>query len=91
MPRVTITGWMKGCNTIAAIKEIREKAPMPLNEALEVVNRVLRNEQVVVCVPTHAAAQNLLADVPGGLGLLASKDGDSAQPDVPINAKAARR
>ena len=78
MPRVTITGWTKGCNSIAAIKEIREKAPMPLNEALDIVNRVLRNEQVMVPVSTDAAAQSL-ADVLRGLGLFASHDRDSDQ------------
>jgi hypothetical protein len=90
MPEVTITGWTKGCNTVAAIKEIREKAPMPLNEALDVVNRVLRNEQVIVSVSTLAAAQSL-ADVLRGLGLLASPDGDSAKKDVPMQVKAAQR
>jgi hypothetical protein len=75
MPKVAITGWTKGCNTVAAIKEIREKAHMPLNEALEVVNRVLRNEQVMVPVLTSSAAQSL-ADALGGMGLIASSVGD---------------
>jgi hypothetical protein len=90
MPNVTITGWTKGCNTMAAIKEIREQAPLPLNEALDIVNRVLRNEQVVVRVSTHAAAQSL-ADALERFGLLASRDEDSAREDVPRNAKTARR
>jgi len=75
MAKVAISGWTKGCNTVAAIKEIREKARMPLNEALDVVNRVLRNEQVMVPVSTCAAAQSL-ADVLGGLGLIAIRVGD---------------
>jgi hypothetical protein len=69
MSQVVITGWNIGCNTVAAIKEIREKGPMPLNEALAVVNRVLNNEQVVVDVPTPAIAQALVEAL-SGLGLL---------------------
>lgn len=71
MPKVAITGWTKGCNTVAAIKQLREKTSLRLNEALDVVNRVLRNEQVVVAVSTSAEAQ-VLADVLVGLGLRAS-------------------
>ena len=49
MSQVEITGWAKGCNTVSAIKELREKVPMQLNEAHALVNRVLQNERVVVC------------------------------------------
>ena len=75
MPRVSITGWRKGCNTVAAIKELREKVSMPLNETLDLVNRVLRNEQVIVPVSTSAVAQSL-ADVLVGFGLTAGYLGD---------------
>jgi ribosomal protein L7/L12 len=60
MPGVRIGGWKKGCNTVVAIKEIREKAGLPLNEALAFVNRVLANEQITVAVPTVTAAQSLV-------------------------------
>jgi hypothetical protein len=76
MTKVAITGWKKGCNTVAAIKEIREKAPMPLNEALDVVNRVLRDEQVIVPVSTSSAAQ-ALADALGEMGLIARTVGET--------------
>jgi len=56
---VAITGWKKGCNTVAAIKELRERSSIPLNEALALVNRVLGNEQIVVPVSTAAAARAL--------------------------------
>jgi hypothetical protein len=75
MPKVAITGWRKGCNTVAAIKQLREKASLPLNEALDVVNRVLCNEQVMVSVTSAAEAQSLV-DVLVGLGLTASSVGD---------------
>ena len=63
MPTVAITGWTKGCNSVAAIKEIRETALMPINEALDVVNRVLRNEQILVSVPTGMAAESLATEL----------------------------
>jgi len=70
MPKITITGWRKGCNTVAAIKEIREKASIPLNEAAALVNRVLGNEPVVVPVSTIATARALV-DSLEGIGLTA--------------------
>jgi hypothetical protein len=71
MPRVAITGWKRGCNTVAAIKELREQASIPLNEALAIVNRVLGNEQVVVSVSTADTAQ-VLADSLEKIGLIAT-------------------
>ena len=71
MPRVAITGWKKGCNTVAAIKELRQWASLPLNEALALVNRVLGNEQVVVPVSTFTTAQ-ALADSLEKIGLIAT-------------------
>jgi hypothetical protein len=70
MSQVAITGWTKGCNTVSAIKELREKTPMRLNEAHVLVNRVLGNERVVVCVSSPAAAKRL-ADSLNSIGLLA--------------------
>jgi hypothetical protein len=76
MIQLTVTGWVKGCNTVAAIKVLREKAPMPLNEALDLVNRVLNNERVIVpvsaTVNAHALAESL-EDV----GLVLNIDDDS--------------
>ena len=69
MSRVAITGWNRGCNTVAAIKELRERASIPLNEALALVNRVLGNEQVVVPVSIPATAQ-ALADALEKVGLV---------------------
>ncbi len=75
MPKVVITGWTKGCDTVAAIKELRDKATMPLNEALALVNRVLKNEQVEVLVSTPTTAQ-ALADSLERIGLVATGMGD---------------
>lgn len=71
MPEVSITGWRKGCNTVAAIKEIREKALMPLNEALALVNQVLSNQPVTVFVLSLTAAR-ALADSLERVGLAAA-------------------
>jgi hypothetical protein len=60
MSQVEITGWIKGCDTVAAIKELREKASMPLNEAHALINRVLENEHVIVRVPNSTAAEQLV-------------------------------
>jgi hypothetical protein len=71
MPGVAITGWNKGCNTVTAIKAIREKAHISLAEALAIVNRVLNNEHVVVPVSSPDVAQ-ALADALGTMGLIAT-------------------
>ena len=71
MPSVAITGWTKGCNTVLAIKQIREKVAIPLNEALAIVNRVLDNHSVVVDVATSGSAM-ALAESLMELGLVAS-------------------
>lgn len=60
MSQVEITGWIKGCDTVAAIKELREKASMPLNEAHALINRVLENEHVIVRVPNSTDAQQFV-------------------------------
>jgi len=41
MVMIRITGWKPGVNTVHAIKLIRNKAQIPLNEALSLVNDVL--------------------------------------------------
>ena len=69
MPEVYIAGWRKGCNTVAAIKEIRERAALPLDQAHNLVNRVLNNEQVVVPVSSPEVAREL-ADSLSKLGLI---------------------
>lgn len=71
MPQVAITGWTKGCNTVTAIKQMREKASLPLNEAHALMNRVLENERVVVSVSSPAAAKQL-ADSLNCVGLVAA-------------------
>ena len=37
MSQVAITGWTKGCNTVAAIKELREKKFVPGTEKCRVL------------------------------------------------------
>lgn len=59
MPEVHITGWLKGCNTVAAIKEIRQRAAIPLDQALNIMNRVLNDEPVRVPVLSAEVAQEL--------------------------------
>jgi hypothetical protein len=71
MAGVAITGWKRGCNTVAAIKELRDGAGIPLNEALALVNRVLGDEQV----PSPTAAQDL-ADSLEKIGLVATSSRD---------------
>jgi hypothetical protein len=70
MSQVEITGWRKGCDTISAIKELREKAQLPLNDAHALVNRVLANERVVVSIANPVTATQL-ADSLGRFGLAA--------------------
>jgi hypothetical protein len=74
MPQVAITGWKNGCNTVSAIKELREKAAIPLNEAHSLVNRVLENERVCVRVSDSLAAAEL-ADSLNAVGLVALEVG----------------
>lgn len=69
MTEVYITGWRKGCDTVAAIKEIRERAAIPLDQALTLVNRVLSNEEVAVPVSSPEVAQEL-ANSLSELGLI---------------------
>lgn len=70
MSQVAITGWTRGCNTVSAIKELREKASLPLNEAHALMNRILGSERVVVSVSSPAAAKQL-ADSLNSVGLVA--------------------
>ena len=69
MSQVAITGWTRGCNTVSAIKELREKAAIQLNEAHALVNRVLQNERVSVQVSDSTAATQL-ADSLNAVGLI---------------------
>jgi hypothetical protein len=75
MAKVVISGWRKGCNTVAAIKQVRAGAPMPLNEAADVVNRVLRKEEVEVMLLNSTTAEEL-ADSLNKIGLVAKSVGD---------------
>jgi hypothetical protein len=61
--KVEIFGWQQGCNSVAAIKELRARAGVPLNEALALVNRVLANEKVAVCVPCQKDALRLIEEL----------------------------
>jgi len=70
MITVEISGWQKGCNSVAAIKEIRARAGIPLNEALALVNRVLNNETVFLGVPGLKDASQLV-DALGTNGMIA--------------------
>jgi hypothetical protein len=60
MAQVRIFGWKPGCNSVTAIKQIRQEANIPLNEALAIVNRVLNHEDVVVSVSSSAQAEVLI-------------------------------
>ena len=60
MSTLAIVGWTKGCDTVAAMKCIRDKSPMPLNEAHGVMNRVLRDERVLVDVSDPFDADRLI-------------------------------
>jgi ribosomal protein L7/L12 len=63
MAVVEISAWQKGCNSVAAIKEIRARAGVALNEALTLVNRVLANEKVKVAVPRQDDAAQLVEEL----------------------------
>jgi hypothetical protein len=63
MTSVDISGWQKACNAVAAIKEIRTRASVPLNEALALVNRVLANEKVPLAVPYRADALQVVEEL----------------------------
>ena len=76
MTAVEISRWQKGCNGVAAIKEIRAKAGIPLNEAHALVNRVLANEKAVVCVPSRTDALQLVEEL-GRVGMIAQIMEDS--------------
>ncbi len=70
MSQVAITGWTRGCNTVSAIKELREKAAIPLNEPRALVNRVLQNERVSVQLSDSGAATQLAKSL-NAIGLIA--------------------
>jgi hypothetical protein len=63
MALLRFMGWEPGANTAHAIKAIRERAGIPLNEALALVNRVLGNETVDLSVTDYATAESLAATV----------------------------
>jgi ribosomal protein L7/L12 len=57
MPQVRIAGWNPGLKTVHVIKLIREQARLPLNEALDLVNRGLNhNETIVLDLPDEMSA-----------------------------------
>ena len=76
MIAVEISGWRKGCNSVAAIKEIRSRAGIPLNEALALVNRVINNEKVAVCVPCPNDASQLVDEL-ARVGMIAQVSSNS--------------
>ena len=76
MVAVEITGWEKDCNTVAAIKEIRTRAGVPLNAALALVNRVLNDEQVTVSVQCLDDG-SWLVDELGKVGMISQVTADS--------------
>ena len=61
MVSVRLTGWRTGCNTVEAIKTLRDLAQLPLNEALATVNRVVAGECVEICTATEGRATQLVA------------------------------
>jgi ribosomal protein L7/L12 len=66
-PRVRFLGWSRGLNKVELTKLIRGTAGMPLNEAHDVVNRLLTGEVVEVEVSSVESAQEL-ADAAHALG-----------------------
>jgi hypothetical protein len=71
-----ITGWKEGCDTVNAIKAIRDNASIPLNESLAIVNRVLHKEPASVPIPSTAVGQTLV-NILTRLGLVAKDVGDN--------------
>jgi hypothetical protein len=84
MIMVEIVGWQHGCNSVAAIKKIRTRAKVPLDEALDVVNRVLANEKASVRV-SGATDAALLVDELASLGMYAHVAADSTMADSSLS------
>ena len=59
MASLRLFGVEPGCDTVRAIKAIREGAGLRLNEALAIVNRVLGKEEVFVSAATLDQAHEL--------------------------------
>ena len=80
MAFVQISGWKPGfCDSIPAIKTIRQKAGIPLNEALDLFDRVLKKESVLVNVACMNDALELAAELER-LGVFAVALTDSCLP-----------
>ena len=62
MSKVRLISWSPGLNTVVFIKLIRDAAKLPLNEALDAVNRFLAGEAVDVTVQDEKGAQRLVDD-----------------------------
>ena len=75
---VEIKGWKKGCNTVAAIKLIREHGQIPLDKAHGIVNRVLAQETISVAVPTQDGATALIQEL-AAVGMTAELQNPSAR------------
>jgi hypothetical protein len=65
--KVRFLGWSRGMKKVALTKLIREAAGMPLNEAHDVVNRLLAGQVVDLDVASEKEAREL-ADAARALG-----------------------
>jgi hypothetical protein len=65
--KVRFVGWSPGLNKVALTKLIRESADIPLNEAHDLVNRLLAGKVVEVVVSSDSDAHKL-ADSACALG-----------------------
>ena len=61
--KVRLSTWSPGLNKIRLTKLIREEAAIPLNEAHEIVNRLLAGESVDVDFSSEIAAQRAAQDI----------------------------
>jgi hypothetical protein len=59
---VRIKKWSPGLKKVGLTKLIREAAELPLNEAHDVVNRLLADEAVEFTVPSKRGAQRFITD-----------------------------
>lgn len=66
--KVRFVGWSPGLKKVALTKLIREAADMPLNEAHDLVNRLLSGKAVVVTVSSEDDAHDL-AEAASALGV----------------------
>ncbi len=68
MSKVRLIDWSPGLNKVGLTKLIRELAGVPLNEAHDAVNLLLRGVAVDVTVPNEQCAQRLV-DAARALGV----------------------